>query len=110
MSEKLMPRDDLISRSGLLDELYDFITYNDNGEQEINADLAIHAVQNAKSVHLRAERTGRWVRTGESRPEAVCSNCGAEVRYQAVDGRWKFEPYCAHCGFRMIGGEEDATD
>lgn len=50
MDEKLKPCDDLISRSGLLNELYDFIDYNDDGEQQINADLVIHMVQNAISA------------------------------------------------------------
>ena len=35
-----------------------------------------------------------------------CGNCGAEARYQIVDGVWRYEPYCAHCGARVYKQED----
>lgn len=35
-----------------------------------------------------------------------CSNCGAEAHYQIVDGVWRYEPYCAHCGARVYEQED----
>lgn len=35
-----------------------------------------------------------------------CSNCGAEAHYQIVDGVWRYEPYCAHCGARVYKQED----
>lgn len=32
----------------------------------------------------------------------VCSNCKTELNYRCEDGIWKYEPYCAHCGARLI--------
>lgn len=55
------------------------------------------------------KNTGKWVRQkkkpGEAVPEAVCSKCGRDVVYQAIDYRWAFENYCPHCGAKMKGGE-----
>lgn len=42
----------------------------------------------------------KWKRTGGT-PEAICSNCNSDVCYQIVDGRWRFDNYCAHCGCEM---------
>lgn len=43
-----------------------------------------------------------------NQPEAVCSNCGRDVVYTVVNGKWKFENYCPNCGAKMDG--ERKTD
>lgn len=40
----------------------------------------------------------RWIKTEDG---AECENCGREAVYQIVDGRWKYEPWCPHCGAKM---------
>ena len=57
-----------------------------------------------------ATTTGEWIEQekirGKVSPEAVCSNCGREVVYQVIDGKWAFENFCPHCGAKMKGGAE----
>ena len=55
----------------------------------------------------RKQSEGEWIRQdkgkGRVAPEAVCSNCGRDVEYQVIDGKWAFENYCPHCGAKMKG-------
>lgn len=53
----------------------------------------------------RKQSEGEWKRQ-KGTPEAICPNCGREVVYQIVEGRWEFEYYCPHCGSKMKGGAE----
>ncbi len=46
-------------------------------------------------------RYAYWKRQPSKDPEAVCSNCGREVVYQIIDGKWAFENFCPHCGAEM---------
>lgn len=59
----------------------------------------------------RKQIKGEWIRQekekGKVAPEAVCSNCGRDVEYQVIDGKWEFENYCSHCGAKMKGGASD---
>lgn len=45
----------------------------------------------------------RWIETADG---AECEKCGREAVYQIVDGRWKYEPWCPHCGAKMDEGDE----
>jgi DNA-directed RNA polymerase subunit RPC12/RpoP len=62
----------------------------------------------------RKQSVGEWVRQekekGKVTPEAVCSNCGRDVEYQVIDGRWAFENYCPHCGSRNRGEENEQRE
>lgn len=67
----------------------------------------------AKDLYWKGYRKqieGEWIRqekkNGRVSPEAVCSNCGRDVEYQVIDGKWAFENYCSHCGAKMKGGAE----
>lgn len=60
------------------------------------------------NANYRKQIVGEWVRQnrmvdGKVRAEAVCSNCGTDVVYQAIDNRWQFENFCPHCGANMKG-------
>ena len=58
---------------------------------------ALPAADVAPVVH------SRWIETADG---AECEKCGREAVYQIVDGRWKYEPWCPHCGAKMDGGDE----
>lgn len=57
-----------------------------------------------------SENTNRLVAVWRERGDALhtmeCSNCGADAHYQIVDGVWRYEPYCAHCGARVYKQED----
>lgn len=50
--------------------------------------------------------TAVWRERDDALHTMECSNCGAEAHYQIVDGVWRYEPYCAHCGARVYKQEE----
>lgn len=56
-----------------------------------------------------SENTNRPVAVWRERNDALhtmeCSNCGADAHYQIVDGVWRYEPYCTHCGARVYKQE-----
>ena len=93
MSEKLMPCDNLISRSELLKHsqkmLVQYGEY-ENEDEEFEDFVKSSFILDAPSV---ANRTGRW-------EGYVCSECGLSSDYGS-------EPYCPFCGAHMIGGEDD---
>ena len=41
----------------------------------------------------------RWIKTADG---AECENCGREAVYQIVDDHWEYEPWCPHCGAKMV--------
>lgn len=47
-----------------------------------------------------------WRKRDDFQHPIVCSNCGADAHYQIVDGVWRYEPYCAHCGARVYKQED----
>lgn len=47
-----------------------------------------------------------WLNRDDFLHPIVCSNCGADAHYQIVDGVWRYEPYCAHCGARVYKQED----
>lgn len=47
-----------------------------------------------------------WRKRNNAEHTMECSNCGADARYQIVDGVWRYEPYCAHCGARVYKQED----
>lgn len=57
-----------------------------------------------------SENTNRpvavWRERGDALHTMECSNCGADAHYQIVDGVWRYEPYCAHCGARVYKQED----
>lgn len=57
-----------------------------------------------------SENTSRpvavWRKRGDALRTMECSNCGADAHYQIVDGVWRYEPYCAHCGARVYKQED----
>lgn len=57
-----------------------------------------------------SENTNRpvavWRERGDALHTRECSNCGADAHYQIVDGVWRYEPYCAHCGARVYKQED----
>lgn len=57
-----------------------------------------------------SENTNRPLAVWRKRDDALhtmeCSNCGADAHYQIVDGVWRYEPYCAHCGARVYKQED----
>ena len=59
------------------------------------------------NADYRKQSELEWIRQdkgkGRVAPEAVCSNCGRDVEYQVIDGKWAFENYCSHCGAKMKG-------
>lgn len=50
--------------------------------------------------------TAVWVKRNDALHTMECSNCGADAHYQIVDGVWRYEPYCAHCGARVYKQED----
>lgn len=50
--------------------------------------------------------TAVWVKRNNAEHTMECSNCGADAHYQIVDGVWRYEPYCAHCGARVYKQED----
>lgn len=50
--------------------------------------------------------TAVWRKRGDVLHTMECSNCGADAHYQIVDGVWRYEPYCAHCGARVYKQED----
>lgn len=71
-------------------------------------DIAKNIAEALYNAGYRKQKEGEWVRKerkkGVIAPEAVCSNCGRDVEYQVIDGKWAFENYCSHCGAKMKGG------
>lgn len=47
-----------------------------------------------------------WRKRNDALHTMECSNCGADAHYQIVDGVWRYEPYCAHCGARVYKQED----
>ena len=64
-------------------------------------------VENVPTADVEEVRHGEWVpqsqTKGSVQAEAVCSNCGRDVVYQIVNGKWEFENFCPRCGARMDG-------
>lgn len=52
--------------------------------------------------------TAVWIKRNDALHTMECSHCGADAHYQIVDGVWRYEPYCAHCGARVYK-QEDIT-
>lgn len=50
--------------------------------------------------------TAVWRKRNDALHTMECSNCGADAHYQIVDGVWRYEPYCAHCGARVYKQED----
>lgn len=50
--------------------------------------------------------TAVWIKRNDALHTMECSNCGADAHYQVVDGVWRYEPYCAHCGARVYKQED----
>ena len=50
--------------------------------------------------------TAVWVKRNDALHTMECSNCAADAHYQIVDGVWRYEPYCAHCGARVYKQED----
>lgn len=50
--------------------------------------------------------TAVWRKRNDALHTMECSNCGADAHYQIVDGVWRYEPYCAHCGSRVYKQED----
>lgn len=50
--------------------------------------------------------TAVWIKRNDALHTMECSNCGADAHYQIVDGVWRYEPYCAHCGARVYKQED----
>lgn len=50
--------------------------------------------------------TAVWVKRNDALHTMECGNCGADAHYQIVDGVWRYEPYCAHCGARVYKQED----
>lgn len=73
-------------------------------------DLCHDVAETLYNAGYRKQGEGEWIRqekkNGRVSPEAVCSNCGRDVEYQVIDGKWSFENYCSHCGAKMKGGAE----
>lgn len=46
-------------------------------------------------------RKAIWEINRESK-QAECSKCKREAVYQAVDGVWRYENFCPHCGAEML--------
>ena len=42
---------------------------------------------------------GRWIKTADG---AECEKCGREAVYQIIDDHWQYEPFCPHCGAKMV--------
>lgn len=47
-----------------------------------------------------------WRKREDALHTMECSNCGADAHYQIVDGVWRYEPYCSHCGARVYKQED----
>ena len=52
-------------------------------------------------------RIAYWESNGVN-GECKCSLCGADVRYQNVNGNLTYEPFCAHCGSKMAKNKDEA--
>lgn len=65
--------------------------------------VAISALKKMSSADVAPVVHSRWIETADG---AECEKCGREAVYQIVDGRWKYEPWCPHCGAKMDGGDE----
>ena len=50
--------------------------------------------------------TAVWIKRNDALHTMECSNCGADAHHQIVDGVWRYEPYCAHCGARVYKQED----
>lgn len=48
-----------------------------------------------------------WVKDNESK-DAKCSICGTYASYQIVNGKLVYEPFCAHCGSKVVANKEEA--
>ena len=64
---------------------------------------AMQVLDELEPADVAPVRHGRWIKTEDG---AECEICGREAVYQIVDGRWKYEPWCPHCGAKMDGGDE----
>ena len=88
---------DLISRSALIAE-YDRVHVGPpGGARKLMEDAP--AVDAVPVVH------GRWIKIGAD--EFVCSACGGYVEYESRKCGYE---YCHHCGAKMDGGKDHATD
>jgi hypothetical protein len=86
------------------------IHHNIIGECANTECQTVYIAENLYKQGYRKQSEGEWIRqekkNGKVAPEAVCSNCGRDVEYQVIDGKWAFENYCSHCGAHMTGGKE----
>lgn len=77
--------------------------YDENVERTDCTDCLI--AEHLYNAGYRKQSEGEWVRQKGS-PEAICSNCGRNVVYQAIDNKWAFENFCPHCGAKMRKEDE----
>lgn len=57
----------------------------------------IEDIDNMPTADVQEVNHGKWLESG-------CSECGREAVFQDVNGIWRFENYCPHCGAKIDGG------
>lgn len=96
-------KDDLISRSALLEEL------NDTKYAWQDYDAVEGALRNIPTIEAEPVRHGRWIDGSENftcgNHNAECSVCHCNISWSGCDEDFN---YCPNCGAKMDGGEADA--
>ncbi len=75
--------------------------FTGNFNRKYPAPLIKAAINDIPAADVEEVKHGKWIETGKTNPEAVCSECGRKVEYQAVNNVWEYENYCPHCGAKM---------
>ena len=81
-----------IELNGLINDLNRF------APEKFNA-LINNIIRNQSTADVQEVRHVEWEK--QQNGKVVCSECGREVVYQVIDGRWEYENYCPHCGAKM---------
>ena len=92
-----------IDADALRDEVDSTLNWNTNNEYNMYSDV-MDMIDDAPTIDVQPVKHGRWLVKfeGEIYEFSECSECGNTESCET--------PYCAQCGARMDGGNEDEND
>ncbi len=87
-----------IERGDIIKNWIAKISVLDSAEEHLDA--LCEVIGDLSAADVAPVMHGRWIRQ-KGDPGATCSHCGRDVVYQEAGGRWAYENYCPHCGWKM---------
>lgn len=103
----------LIDADALLEHVQCRLHFDDVISKTIDkcVEITRRLISDAPTIEAEPVRHGRWIDAycGKyANAKYICSCCGK--RAHSDDWKWELSDFCPHCGAKMDGGTDDATD